>query len=156
MTKNEIPFSYKITFTNILDQIAEKGKNLIWTILDLDIIGDLNEGDKYTELLDQFHIGDQHKVFFLTWDELYKMSLKIETLIAFIVVGCQEKETILEVKKLFREIPGYPFVKNSPKIYDIFVEVDDGSIFGIYSKNPEIEKKCLKKFGPYPKPLVDF
>jgi hypothetical protein len=153
MLRNNTIQQKEVTLTDILDQFPNEGKELIWSIIDLDILGDFEEGSYYCNIISKIWNNEEDSTFFLSWNEIYEMSKKITVLTDFMLVGCKKKETISEVENMFLEIAksnNYPLGKDIKPVYDILVDIDDGYLLGVYSKNKAIETRCTIAFGPFP------
>jgi hypothetical protein len=151
MLKNNAMQQKEIRLTDILDQFPSEGKDLVWSIFDLDIMGDFEDNEYLDKVIMEIWETQGKARFFLTWQELCDIAKKITVLVSFRLVGCKKKETIIDVYNLFSELPNYPLAKNiNPAIYDIFVDIDDGYLLGVYSKDKAIESRCASAFGPFP------
>lgn len=140
----------RITLPMILDQFIEEGRGLIWSILDLDLLGDFEPGEYYNRIIMHVWEGKNPPVF-LTWDELYEMANKLTVIIELKLIGCKDKKTILEINETFKEpLDTYPQPSDIKPLYEVLVDIDDGELRAVLAKKQAIVERCFKEFGPYP------
>lgn len=132
----------EITLPMILKQIEQEGKYLCWSIFSLQVMGDLGDDKPIPEF--QRKVEQTWGGYLLTWDELCAMSHKFWIVIDFVLVGCKDTQTIINLTRKYN---------TSEEIFphcEIAVEIDDGDFLNIYAKNPKVVEKVIKKFGSLP------
>lgn len=146
-------YEKKITLQMVFDQIPNN--QLVWCILDIDVLGDFNEEIFPDKIVKEIWDSHGKKKFFLKWKEICELSGKFFDIIDFLLVGCRNEEIVLKIEnELFALAKkGYPTTDKLSKIYEYLIDVDDGLLRGIYAKDQAFQDKCLKEFGPYPVPI---
>lgn len=147
MVENILFLNKEITLPMILKQIEQEGKNLQWSILSLSVMGDLGEDKPVPEF--QKRIMEAPEGYLLSWNELCEMSHKFLIVINCVLIGCKDKQTIINLVEKYSDEK----YKDSGGLFqecEIAVEIDDGDFLNIYAKTPKIVERVVKRFGPLP------
>jgi len=143
--------THEITLPMIYDQFYEEGKGLIWSILDLDTVGNFNENDYLGKIVHEIWESQGKKTFLLTLDELYKMAENFEVVIDFFLIGCKDEETVFKIKKICEVSENkYPSIEEIAACCEILIDIDDGRLWGLYAKDQRIVDRCIENLGQFP------
>lgn len=122
-----------VELQDILKEISD-GELLNWAVLYLEATGHLDDGRSIRAFEEQ--IINSENGFFINWNELNKVSKKINQIIDITLLGCKNKNDLRRYE-------------NSQAMYencDIVIEMIDSSYWEIFSKNEQLIAKLASKF----------
>jgi len=122
-----------VELPDILVEISE-GNSLNWSILYLYAVGHLDLNQSMPNFEEQ--IRNSNKGFLISWDDLNKLSKQFWDLIDITIIGCKDKILIKRYE-------------NDEEMYqkcDIVIEMIDSGYWQIFSRDPKLINKLLKKF----------
>ena len=105
-----------------------------WSILSLDIIGDLGQGCSVPRT--QKSIQHSEKGLSLSWDGLVNFANKFEQVISILIIGCNSKSSIKR----------YAYDQDMYKNCTITIEKIDSSHWEIFTQNEAILKRVKSSF----------
>lgn len=115
-----------------------------WSILYLYVNGCRDDNISVTELEEEIRI--MKGGYKLNWKELKTLLSKFEQIITCPIVGCKTNNEIDYIKSIFSEDK----YKDTFIMSEIGLYVDDGSMWGFYSKDKQLEKTICDAIGPFP------
>ena len=132
----------EITLPNILGELNQEGKLLMWSLLELEAVGNLGEDKSIPEFQNQ--IMKTREGFLLNWDELWDLSNKFSLVINCILIACKNKQAILDLTKKYKD------TKDILPNCEIAIEINDGEFLNFYAKEKNVSTKITKRFGSLP------
>ena len=128
--KNGLGF---VDFLNILKEIPN-GNVFHWSILFMDVIGDLGEGKSIPEF--EKKIFESKNGFFIDWENLNSLAKKCEQIIDISIIGCKDVNLLQRYE-------------NEQEMYetcDIVIEMINSVCWEIFSKDKELINRLAIKF----------
>ncbi|HET8670694.1 MAG TPA: hypothetical protein VFM05_08740 [Candidatus Saccharimonadales bacterium] len=124
-----------VELRDLLPLIEPVGRDLIWSILDLDAMGDPNKLKR--NLLEIEEYGRQSpQGYILSWDDLVDLAESLIDIMDAVIVGCRNRSMI-------------PKLEPSSDIYsscEIVIEAIDSAIWRIHSKHDEFVERLKTSF----------
>lgn len=127
-TKNHI---VTVRLPDILQEI-NNGDQFYWSILFLDIRGDLKEAKP--DFADS--VSAMEKGFFFGWDELNNLANKCHQIIDITIIGCKDLNFIQQ----------YEDDEETYNKCDIVIEMIDSSYWEVFSKDVNLINRLATKF----------
>lgn len=122
-----------VDLTEILKQIKD-GNSLFWSILFLDVIGNLGEGRSNPFFSDQ--INKSKEGFRISWEDLNSLASKCEQVIDILVVGCKDKLLLQR----------YEDDQEMYEKCDIVIEMIDSTFWQVFSKDQQLISRLATRF----------
>lgn len=131
-----------ITLPMILEQFAEEGQDLMWSILHLEASGNLGHDKSIVDF--ENLILSKPSGYLLPWTELWALANKFWLVINCTLIGCKDEKTILSIAKKRTQM------EDTLKRSEIAVGIDDGEFYSFFAKDITIVDRINKCFGPLP------
>ena len=124
-----------VELRDLLPFFEAEGQKLIWSIIDLEAIGDLSSIGKTMLGLEQEVKQSPHGLF-LEWSELKALAEKFEQIMDLTLVGCQSQEYICPL------IPKGDLRGSC----EIVIEAIDSSLWSVYARDEEVIQRLTAAF----------
>lgn len=125
-----------IELIDLLNLIAQDKQKLVWSILDLEAIGDISTIWERGILDLEENIKDLPQGLILSWQMLVLLVRKFDQVINTVIVGCQEVSQIPSLK---------PDIDLDAPC-EIVLELIDSSVWRIYSKDERLLQHLQHEF----------
>ena len=125
-----------VELIDLLNLIAQDQQQLVWSILDLEAIGDLSPIWERGILDLEENIRNLPQGLILSWQMLILLVEKFDQVINIIIVGCQE----------ITKIPSLKPNSNLDTPCEIVLELIDSSLWRIYAKDQKILQRLQQEF----------
>lgn len=121
----------------LLNLIAQDQQQLVWSILDLEAMGDISAIWERGVLDLEENIRNLPQGLILSWQMLILLVEKFDQVINIIIVGCQE----------ITKIPSLKPNSDLDTPCEIVLELIDSSVWRIYAKNPKLLQHLQQEFS---------
>ena len=126
-----------VELIDLLNLIAQDQQQLVWSILDLEAIGDLSPIWERGILDLEENIRNLPQGLILSWQMLILLVEKFDQVINIIIVGCQE----------ITKIPSLKPNSDLDTPCEIVLELIDSSLWRIYAKDQKILQRLQQEFS---------
>lgn len=122
-----------VNLSDILQEI-KNGTKFYWSILFMDVTGNLGEGISVPIFQEQ--INNSEKGFFINWEDLNALAKKFRQIIDITILGCKNEELIKR----------YEDEQDLYESCDIVIRMIDGYCWEIFSKDENLINRIASKF----------
>jgi len=118
----------------LLDDIGNIGVNYIWSILELEAVGDIGDTHTYADIDNAIKFKNGYS---LSWDELKDLASKFDQVINALIVASEDKDYIAAHKNDFDNI----FIN-----FPLVVAILDGDFWELSTSDEDLISKLKGKY----------
>lgn len=126
-----------VELIDLLNLIAQNQQQLVWSILDLEVMGDVSPIWERGVLDLEENIRNLPQGLILSWQMLILLVEKFDQVINIIIVGCQE----------IAKIPSLKPNSDLDTPCEIVLELIDSSVWRIYAKDQRLLQHLQQEFS---------
>jgi len=122
------------TLAELLECVASIGRDLTWTVLDLEAVGELGEGRNMLDLEAQIQASPHGLV--VSWSELLTLAQELHQVISGVLAGVKDPSATARIWR----------GTDSCAISDLVLEAIDSSLWSVYARDDRVLQRLQGRF----------